>query len=279
MKKISSFIDRTSLVPLPFLYSKSGIVDAGDSFYDATGEYYSALFAERKTDDISFYKSLAEKNGGPVLEAACGDGRILFPIAEAGLNITGNDVSKTMLELCRKRLDSLPVTSRSNVRFSRADIRQLPFKKCFQLILLPYNSFNHLLTEQEQENCLQGFFGALKSGGRLVMEVLPYHEHYETGLMLRKKSFIPSKKAKIAMYSRLEHDKVNSRHTVHWFTVFKEKGKKPKRIITKFKRKDIPLNIVKKGIRDAGFIIENIFYDYNKNTEKGDKRLIIASKE
>ena len=39
--------------------------------------------------DIAFYRQLALQTGGPILELACGTGRIALPLAESGLDVTG----------------------------------------------------------------------------------------------------------------------------------------------------------------------------------------------
>ncbi|NIO00161.1 MAG: class I SAM-dependent methyltransferase, partial [Anaerolineae bacterium] len=46
------------------------------------------------TEDIPFYIGYAEETGGPILELACGTGRVLIPIAEAGFKVHGLDLSE-----------------------------------------------------------------------------------------------------------------------------------------------------------------------------------------
>src|SRR5271167_3362574 len=70
-------------------------------FYDST-----PLYAERR--DIEFYVAEGHAAGGPVLELACGTGRVLLPTARAGVEITGLDSSERMLAQCRARLASEP---------------------------------------------------------------------------------------------------------------------------------------------------------------------------
>ncbi|MCP4727356.1 MAG: class I SAM-dependent methyltransferase, partial [bacterium] len=207
-----------------------------------------------------------------------GDGRIIIPIAKEGLTVTGNDVSSEMLRISQKRMQEVPEEVRDRIQICRGDLKNLPFKAKFRTALLPYNSFNHLLNTDDQLGCIRGLFNTLESGGILVMEVLPYHKNYDMGLMLRKKAYIPSEKAKVVMYSRLEQDKENNLHKVNWFTLIKKKREKPKRIITTFTRKDIPLETIRNMINDNGFTVENVYYDYDRNTERGYKRLIVAAK-
>ena len=51
----------------------------------------------------AFYFDAATRCSGPVLELACGTGRMLVPMAKAGLDVTGLDVSPVMLEGARVR--------------------------------------------------------------------------------------------------------------------------------------------------------------------------------
>jgi len=57
-------------------------------------EYYDQL--HDITYDISFYLEYAKQTGEPVLELACGTGRVVIPIAEAGIRIHGLDLSENM---------------------------------------------------------------------------------------------------------------------------------------------------------------------------------------
>ncbi len=47
---------------------------------------------------VAFYAWLARETGGPVLELACGTGRVAIPIARQGFAVTGLDVIPGMLE-------------------------------------------------------------------------------------------------------------------------------------------------------------------------------------
>src|SRR5438093_8785643 len=57
--------------------------------------------------DVAVQVALARRFGGPVLELACGSGRLLAPLANAGLHITGIDSSPEMLARARERLSRL----------------------------------------------------------------------------------------------------------------------------------------------------------------------------
>ncbi len=52
--------------------------------------------------DVPFYLDRLAGTKGPILEAACGTGRLLIPLLEAGLEVEGFDQSQDMLEVCAR---------------------------------------------------------------------------------------------------------------------------------------------------------------------------------
>ena len=56
---------------------------------------------------IDFYVGLAREARGPVLDIACGTGRILLPCALAGADIDGLDLYEGMLGTLRKKAAAL----------------------------------------------------------------------------------------------------------------------------------------------------------------------------
>ena len=53
--------------------------------------------------DDDFYLEIAQQVGGPVLDVACGTGRLTRAIAEAGIEVVGTDLSLPMLNHARQR--------------------------------------------------------------------------------------------------------------------------------------------------------------------------------
>ena len=61
------------------------------------GRVYDAM-NRAVTADVPFYVAEAKAANGPVLELACGTGRLTIPVAENGVEIVGLDSSPSMLE-------------------------------------------------------------------------------------------------------------------------------------------------------------------------------------
>lgn len=73
--------------------------------------------------DIPLLLDYAAAQGGPVLELACGTGRVVLPLARAGHLVTGIDSSPQMLAQARAKLAPEPEEVRQRVTLVHGDMR------------------------------------------------------------------------------------------------------------------------------------------------------------
>jgi len=138
------------------------------SQFDAFARYYDADYGA-VDDDLPFYRQLAQRTGGPVLEVMCGSGRLLLPLARAGLRLAGVDVSGSMLSLARERLAAASLSER--VELVEADIRSRAPRGPFGLAIVALNSFMHLADIADQLAALEHIYAALRPGGLLAIDL------------------------------------------------------------------------------------------------------------
>lgn len=60
--------------------------------------------------ELGWYRDRLPADAGPVLDAACGSGRLLAPLAAVGLHVHGVDADAPSLALCTRRLEALGLT-------------------------------------------------------------------------------------------------------------------------------------------------------------------------
>jgi 2-polyprenyl-3-methyl-5-hydroxy-6-metoxy-1,4-benzoquinol methylase len=65
------------------------------------GRHYD--FRVKFVQDIPFWIAQVRKYGDPVLELACGTGRITIPLAKEGFKVSGLDISESMLAEAKKK--------------------------------------------------------------------------------------------------------------------------------------------------------------------------------
>ena len=115
--------------------------------------------------DIPFYAELARSAGGRVLELACGTGQVAIPLAEAGLRVTGLDGSAAMLGEAAKKAVRLGSDVQERLRFVPGDMAAFDLDEQFDTVIIPFRSFQFLLTPEAQRSCLAGVRRHLRPGG------------------------------------------------------------------------------------------------------------------
>lgn len=120
--------------------------------------------------DLEFYLDYARQCGSPVLELACGTGRLLVPMAEAGIEMTGVDLSENMLAVCQKKVEDRQLTGQVSLFHASMADYNLP-RKDFTLAFIAFRSFTHLYSQQEQLACLERTVAHLRPGGFLIIDI------------------------------------------------------------------------------------------------------------
>jgi SAM-dependent methyltransferase len=121
------------------------------------------------TGELEFYRELAAgatRDGGGVLEIACGTGRIAARLARDGVPIVGMDRSPEMLAVAQGKTRDL-----TGVRWVRADMRSFDLGETFALVISPGHSFQHLNTPEDQVACLECIGRHLRPDGLLVLHL------------------------------------------------------------------------------------------------------------
>lgn len=131
--------------------------------YERLAGYYDLIYCDRL--DLEFYLLEARNATGPVLEAACGTGRIMLRLLSEGIPAVGMDISKPMLDVLREKAQRMGLDPEVHV----ADMADFDLGKEFGLIIVPYRSFLHLKDDKERKNALKCFMKHLKKGGRLIL--------------------------------------------------------------------------------------------------------------
>lgn len=155
----------------------------GDSYKILARHYDAGYAANQLVADIPFYVDLAKQSGGPVLEIACGTGRILLRIAREGIEIHGVDNSESMLGVLRSQLAQEPHEVREHVTVREGDMRNFRLERKFPLVLIPFRPLQHMYTVQDQMDALATAAFHLDEGGKIAFDVFfPNFEAFAGGI-------------------------------------------------------------------------------------------------
>jgi SAM-dependent methyltransferase len=140
--------------------------------YRVSAKYYDEAYATLEDlRDLQFYLGMARRTGGPVLELACGTGRVLLPIAEQGLQIDGVDSSPAMLAQLQHKLAREPQHIRELVEIASGDLRSYRSRRKYALVIIPFRPLQHMYTVEDQLAALNTAAFHLASGGLLAFDV------------------------------------------------------------------------------------------------------------
>lgn len=126
-------------------------------------------WSEHMTDDVAFYVQEATKVAGPVVELGVGSGRVALPVARAGQQVIGVDASHAMLTEGARRAAQHGVADK--ITWLHGDMRSFVADPRVSLVMIPFRSFLHLTTSDDQLAALDAIKRSLIPGGRLILNL------------------------------------------------------------------------------------------------------------
>lgn len=140
--------------------------------YDDVEGAFDAAGHSATRGDIAFYKELAARTGGLVLDVGTGTGRIAWALAEAGHAVLGIDTSAVMLAQAEaKRARHSPETG-ARAAFVLRDVVDLDVKAAFALIVVTFRTFNHIREPAAQQRALASVARHLAPGGLAALHMI-----------------------------------------------------------------------------------------------------------
>jgi SAM-dependent methyltransferase len=137
-----------------------------EAYYRTIAPFYDAEQADR--DDLDFWRSVGERHrGAAILELGAGSGRVTAILAPLARSLVGIDVSPELLRLARSRLEGWP-----RAHLLQADMRALPLRGPFDLIVAANDPLSHLVEPAERDRVLSAVARLLAPGGRFILDAL-----------------------------------------------------------------------------------------------------------
>lgn len=136
--------------------------------YDQIAPFYDIEHAPFD-EDLDMYRNFAELCGNPLLELACGSGRLLLPLARDGYQLTGVDNSANMLDLAQQDLEQAGLASRCQL--VQQDMCNLQLEQKFHLAFVALGSFAHLTLRKKQQQALAAIHAHLVKGGTFILDI------------------------------------------------------------------------------------------------------------
>ncbi|MFX1478250.1 MAG: class I SAM-dependent DNA methyltransferase [Promethearchaeota archaeon] len=139
-----------------------------DKDYYINGQHYDYMIKSRKAyESIPFYVKQAKIYGSPILELACGTGRLTIPIAQEKLSIVGLDFSVKMLDQAKRNSERQNI----EIKWMEGDMTNFNLGTRFSLIIMPAAALNWVLDNTNIESCLSCVKKHLRRNGKFIFDV------------------------------------------------------------------------------------------------------------
>lgn len=198
-----------------------------NKYPDFVARFYDVTYAKVLTGaDCGYSLKKISQTKGAVLEVGVGTGRIFVDALKMGADIYGIDVSPTMIDILKAKLDK---KDQNRVRIQ--DARNLDLEKTFNLIIAPFRVFSHFLSIEDQLKVLNKIHDHLNPGGKLIFDVFVPNLKYLIEGLEDTPDFEGEYEEgkKLTRFSSAEPDLVNQILYVTMHFIWEEDGRKIKK--------------------------------------------------
>jgi SAM-dependent methyltransferase len=232
-------------------------------------------------DELAWYLKYSKRATPPVLELACGTGRILLALAQEGIHMRGVDISPGMLQILSEKARSVRLPSRG-FETVQSDMSDFAITEKYSLIFVAYNSLQYLGTETRIAELGQRIYSSLSPSGTFLS--MTYHRNaswYSQGSRQFEKEAVVHPETGVAISHRVTETLSPDGKTVHRITthLLSVPGAKPiKRSVTT----QVPLlqpDDYRALYEKAGFLVKT-YGDYSEDeaVPRGNTACHVAQK-
>jgi SAM-dependent methyltransferase len=232
--------------------------------------------------DIPFWRMLAARADGPVLELGAGTGRISLPLARSGVAVVGVDRSAPMLAHASRRLRKSSArsarASKGSLRLVRGDIRRLPFRPdSFGMALAPYGVLQSLLSDRDLAHTLRAVCRVIRPGGVFGVDLVPdvpNWREYSNRVQMRGRA---AGGAHLTLVESVRQD-ARRRLTTFEQRYLERRNGRTREHAFELSFRTLPIRQMSARLIRAGFLIDAVLGDYKGRPwdERADVWIVLA---
>jgi SAM-dependent methyltransferase len=143
-----------------------------DIFGSSYSDSYDLLYDEKDYNaecDVleRIFREYAEKPIASILDLGCGTGNYALRLAQRGYEVSGVDLSESMLEVARKKMENAQVS----IQFFHSDIGSIQLDRQFDAAIMMFAVLGYQYTNERVIKTLKNISSLLKPRGLLIFDV------------------------------------------------------------------------------------------------------------
>ncbi|MEC0230549.1 class I SAM-dependent DNA methyltransferase [Paenibacillus alba] len=251
--------------------------------YEKFAYTYDRLMNNMPYEDwLRFAKESFDRYGlqpAVIADLGCGTGNLTIPLAVAGYQMTGIDLSEDMLAVAEQKAAEHKSPFRGGaIRWVQQDLREWDLGEPVDAAISFCDSLNYLLEEEDITDAFRQTFEGLKPGGLFLFDV-----HTPEQLFAYAESqpfFLNEEDVAYIWTSELDEERVQIEHDLTIFV--KESGHKDvfRRIDEIHQQRAYPLDWLRQMLLAAGFSEVHLAADFtwDEPTRLTERAFFIAKK-
>ncbi|MGQ9610445.1 MAG: class I SAM-dependent methyltransferase [bacterium] len=149
------------------------------------GKDYMLIYPHRDIEEavlqINFLlKKISLPQNAKILDLCCGCGRHSIELKKLGYDVVSADLSTDLINIAK----STAHDNNIDLKIIRCDMRQIPFKDQFDLIIQFFTSFGYFESDEENQIVLNSISKALKPNGKFLIDYM--NPDYVIGNLISK---------------------------------------------------------------------------------------------
>jgi SAM-dependent methyltransferase len=232
-------------------------------------------------EDVPMYISLTRSHD-KVLECGVGTGRIAIPLAREGKIVYGIDNSAEMLEQLKNKVaaNAEPITK--TIHPLLADMRHFDLAQKFPIAIVPFSTFNYLLSLEDQRSSLAAIRQHLTNDGTIVLELISFSlypawfENDPTMRLVKEKQDPQTGQIaqlwKVAGFDSATQIITENRH----FRFYDARGLFEKEEVVYWENRFFFLGEIQLLLESAGFEIVNVYGDFAFKQYAHDSQVMVV---
>lgn len=233
---------------------------------------FATVYDELMTDvPYDTYVALIESavgdvSGQKILDIGCGTGILAAKLAKKGGEVTAVDLSRHMLAVATERAASLQLP----IQFVQQSMQQLEGFSKMDLAVIPIDSLNYVIDEEEVAETFRRIYQALRPGGILLFDV---HSTFKTDVIFMESPFVYDDGRIAYLWQTEEGDLPHSVYSELSFFV-KTKDSLYERFDEVHMQRTFSIHTYVELLEMVGFTIERIFADWEDEAPEEESERI-----